>query len=142
MLMAVFPLLSGKSLCMKYDLSNNNLIIKSRTMLRLQPVTPADKEALSYIEDLYVKSFPVDERRPFEKLVELLGNTPVFHLRLLCDGDKKVGFISYWQWPDLTYGEHFAVDPMRGGAVMEGKLYGFCARSYKLPGRSRSRVAI
>ena len=91
MLMAVFPLLSGKSLCMKYDLSNNNLIIKSRTMLRLQPVTPADKEALSYIEDLYVKSFPVDERRPFEKLVELLGNTPVFHLRLLCDGDKKVG---------------------------------------------------
>ena len=46
MLMAVFPLLSGKSLCMKYDLSNNNLIIKSRTMLRLQPVTPADKEAL------------------------------------------------------------------------------------------------
>ena len=57
MLMAVFPLLSGKSLCMKYDLSNNNLIIKSRTMLRLQPVTPADKEALSYIEDLYVKSF-------------------------------------------------------------------------------------
>ena len=52
-------------------------------MLRLQPVTLADKEALSYIEDLYVKSFPVDERRPFEKLVELLGNTPVFHLRLL-----------------------------------------------------------
>ena len=39
-------------------------------MLRLQPVTPTDKEALSYIEDLYVKSFPVDERRPFEKLVE------------------------------------------------------------------------
>ena len=58
--------------------TNSNLIIKSRTMLRLQPVTPADKEALSYIEDLYVKSFPVDERRPFEKLVELLGNTPVF----------------------------------------------------------------
>ena len=41
-------------------------------MLRLQPVTPTDKEALSYIEDLYVKSFPVDERRPFENYLEIL----------------------------------------------------------------------
>lgn len=122
--------------------TNSNLIIKSRTMLRLQPVTPADKEALSYIEDLYVKSFPVDERRPFEKLVELLGNTPVFHLRLLCDGDKKVGFISYWQWPDLTYGEHFAVDPdERGGRLWRESFTAF-VRGVTNSGRSRSRVAI
>lgn len=49
----------------EYDLCNNNLIIKSMTMLRLQSVTPADKEALSYIEDLYVKSFPVDRTSAF-----------------------------------------------------------------------------
>ena len=102
-------------------------------MLRLQPVTPADKEALSYIEDLYVKSFPVDERRPFEKLAELLGNTPVFHLRLLCDGDKKVGFISYWQWPDLTYGEHFAVDPDERGGGYGGKALRLLCEELQTP---------
>ena len=83
-------------------------------MLNLEIVTASDKESLSYIESLYLDSFPPDERRPFEQIVAMLREDSVFVLRLLCDDGRRVGFISCWQ-PDLAYVEHFAVSPKKRG---------------------------
>ena len=53
-----------------------------------------------------------------------------FALRLLCDDGRRVGFISCWQWPDLAYVEHFAVDPaVRGGGYGAAALQRLCAEA-------------
>ena len=99
-------------------------------MLNLEIVTASDKESLSYIESLYLGSFPPDERRPFEQIVAMLREDSVFALRLLCDDGRRVGFISCWQWPDLAYVEHFAVDPaVRGGGYGAAALQRLCAEA-------------
>lgn len=97
-------------------------------MLNLEIVTASDEESLSYIESLYLASFPVEERRPFDRIVAMLRASSRFGLRLLRDGDKRVGFISCWTWPDLAYVEHFAVDPtVRGCGYGAAALQRLCA---------------
>lgn len=104
--------------------------VNPTSMLNLEIVTASDKESLSYIESLYLGSFPPDERRPFEQIVAMLREDSVFALRLLCDDGRRVGFISCWQWPDLAYVEHFAVDPaVRGGGYGAAALQRLCAEA-------------
>lgn len=104
--------------------------VNPTSMLNLEIVIASDKESLSYIESLYLDSFPPDERRPFEQIVAMLREDSVFVLRLLCDDGRRVGFISCWQWPDLAYVEHFAVDPaVRGGGYGAAALQRLCAEA-------------
>ena len=102
--------------------TGGNVLLKFYDMLNLKTITAADSEALSYIEGLYLQSFPPDERRPFDHIVAMLRreDSP-FVMRLLCDDDRMVGFISCWEWPDMVYCEHFAVDPSTRGKGYGGE---------------------
>jgi len=73
---------------------------------------------LTTIKSWYETSFPADERRSFEALCQLLP-CPDMHLCGLVIHRKLIGFILYWQWPDMLFVEHFAVDP-----AQRGKQYG------------------
>lgn len=66
------------------------------------------------IRHWYEASFPPDERRPFDDLLELLPRSDM-HLCGLVEQDQLVGFMSYWQWDDIVFVEHFAVDPDQRG---------------------------
>lgn len=60
----------------------------------------------------YETSFPADERRRFAQLLKLLA-CPDMHLCALVAENQLVGFIIYWQWPDVStvFIEHIAIDP-------------------------------
>lgn len=87
-------------------------------MIKLQDVTERDTELLDYIRSVYEYSFPEDERRDFDKVKELLRENGAFRLALIEKDETPVGLFAYWQWPDLRYVEHFAVDRnCRGGGI-------------------------
>ncbi len=71
------------------------------------------------IEELYINSFPSDERREFVKIIELLedSTSPFKLISVEIDGEFS-GFASYWEWDDLRYMEHFAISPdVRGNGI-------------------------
>ncbi len=87
-------------------------------MEKLVRVSVEDTDSLAYIRAVYEYSFPEDERRDFDKVKELLKENGAFRLALIKNGEMPVGLFAYWQWPDLRYVEHFAVDRnCRGGGI-------------------------
>ncbi|GAB3970431.1 GNAT family N-acetyltransferase [Spirosoma terrae] len=79
-------------------------------LLRIAPESPY----LATVRPWYEGSFPPEERRNFDQLVQLL-DLPDMHFCVLVDQSTPVGFISYWQWGDLLYVEHVAIDPEKRG---------------------------
>lgn len=71
---------------------------------------------LDVIQLWYETAFPADERRCFDDVRRLLS-CPDMHLCALINQDQLVGFMIYWQWPDVgvLFIEHFAIDPDRRG---------------------------
>lgn len=69
------------------------------------------------IKDLYVNSFPPNERREFDKVKFqiLKPENEIFKILL---GDIVVGFISIWNFSDFVFIEHFAVkQELRGQGI-------------------------
>ncbi len=62
----------------------------------------------------YDESFPANERRHFDDLLNLLP-CPDMHLCALVAHNQPVGFMVYWQWDDVLFIEHFAIDPEQQG---------------------------
>ena len=69
-------------------------------MIQISQVYANDSNSLKFIERIYTESFPLDERRDFSEVIRLLEENDNFF----------IGFISYWEWNDFSYVEHFAVD--------------------------------
>ncbi|SOD82024.1 GNAT family N-acetyltransferase [Spirosoma fluviale] len=77
---------------------------------------------LPSIQVWYESSFPADERRQFDELLQLLP-CPDMHLCALTDEERLVGFLIYWQWPGVVFLEHFAIDPnLRGNQLGQRAL--------------------
>ena len=74
------------------------------------------QQATSAIKEIYFNSFPPEERRSWDSINHLLSqnNSPYNIDIILCDGEVA-GFISWWQFLDFCYIEHFAIkQSMRG----------------------------
>lgn len=67
---------------------------------------------------LYACSFPLFEQRTEEQQRTAFDN-PSYHLVAYEANEILVGFISYWEFDDYLYIEHFAIN-----ARMRGKGYG------------------
>lgn len=74
--------------------------------------------------ELYESAFPIDERRDFADVESLMGDDAShFHVCYFEENNKFSGFLTYWEWDDMRYFEHFAVDPLlRGGGLGAGYL--------------------
>lgn len=84
---------------------------------------------ITKIERLYTDSFPADERREFEAVKMLLDSPDIpFKILAAMEGDDFVGFFGYWQWDDMRYIEHFAVDTRRRGGGIGQKMLADFAR--------------
>lgn len=60
------------------------------------------------IRDIYESSFPIDERRDFNLIQEIL-NDKRFIFNVIKKNNKIIGILSSWKFDKFTYIEHFAI---------------------------------
>ncbi|MGL5416344.1 MAG: GNAT family N-acetyltransferase [Clostridium sp.] len=81
------------------------------------------KEAM----ELYKMSFPVFEQRTLDKQIEVLGNKE-YNFDIICDDEKLIGILFYWEYDKFRYIEHFAIKKeLRGKNYGSKILKNFCA---------------
>jgi len=86
-------------------------------MILITPILSSDEKNLSKIKKIYEYSFPIDERRDFDKVIDLIKDVR-FQLRGIFVDDDLVGFISLWDFSEFLYVEHFAIDKdLRGNGL-------------------------
>lgn len=84
---------------------------------------PGEDEML-LLKNIYLTSFPPDERRPWEDVV-CPGDNPQL-LTVRADGGCAVGLLTYWDFGNVVYIEHFAVTAeMRSKGLGEMALQSF-----------------
>ena len=80
-------------------------------MIRLQPIRTSDVQHYQFMENLLINAFPPEEYRSLEELRNYTDHTDNFHNNLILDGNTPIGFITYWDFNNFYYVEHFAIDP-------------------------------
>jgi ribosomal protein S18 acetylase RimI-like enzyme len=66
------------------------------------------EKLLNDLKEIYENSFPVDERRDFEKLVNL-ENNPLFSFFYFYNNNVLSGLFTQWIFNDFCYIEHLAI---------------------------------
>lgn len=80
-----------------------------------------------YAQNLYLNSFPSDERRDLKKWADISKNEPDFFNCVVLDKNAPVGLLTYWTMPKFAYVEHLAVDPsLRGNGIGAQIVRTFC----------------
>lgn len=82
-------------------------------MIRLQRITTRDAGLYAYMERLMTVSFPAEEYRPLDELRKITDGRPEFYNNVILQDDVPVGLMTYWDFGDFCYAEHFAIDPER-----------------------------
>lgn len=81
---------------------------------------------MNVVKQIYESSFPADERRDYDALLQLIESEPAFVVEAICCDDNVVGLITSWSFDEWRYIEHFAIDvTMRGKGVGETTLVRF-----------------
>ncbi len=89
-----------------------------------------------YYEDmlqLYQDAFPVEERRPVEKLNELVENKKSFVANALVHDGQFAGLLNYWEFDSFVYLEHLAMLPQLRGQNLGGMLLETLKKDIHLP---------
>ena len=93
-------------------------LYKMNNTFSLLPADRADHELMELVERIYIDSFPVAERRPFLKFMQLLSENTYFRLYIIRRHHEAVGFITTWNFESFVYVEHFALQAdKRGGGT-------------------------
>lgn len=80
--------------------------------MQLRKVEIDNKPDLEFVERLYIESFPRNERRPMGAFHSLIENENIFTVFVvLNDEDERIGFLTYWEFDDYIYAEHYAIAP-------------------------------
>lgn len=87
-------------------------------MLSSQIIRSANDIHFSSFWECYETSFPMEEKRNLAQQLALFEQKD-YQVRLYFDKDQFVGFITTWNFKNLTYIEHFAIQP-----DLRGKNYG------------------
>jgi ribosomal protein S18 acetylase RimI-like enzyme len=85
-------------------------------MIQLISVTNAN-ELNDDLEQIYIDSFPSDERRDWLDLKKLI-NHPGFNFYKVLNDEKTIGLITVWNLPKCAFIEHFAIhDSLRSKGI-------------------------
>lgn len=89
-------------------------------------------EPLSILERIYLESFPLEERRNWEEIIEPKSSYgPIIHV-IYDKSGLSAGLLTYWAFDTFVYIEHFAVDSaQRGHGVGTAALTGFISEQSK-----------
>lgn len=95
-----------------------NVTQKNGKQLNFEKINVKNRD-LVRIRSLYEASFPSDERRDFSEFLRLMKDDAApFHVVALSVSGSFAGFITYWEWQDFRYFEHFAIEvTMRNGGI-------------------------
>ncbi len=85
----------------------------------LQSISPAASiDMLSSMRDIYESSFPTDERRYFESVLDLIKKDSEFEFYAVMRNGKPVGLFSSWHLGNFMFIEHFAIsEKYRGWGI-------------------------
>lgn len=70
-----------------------------------------NEHEIAYIENLYIESFPLSERRPVKAMLDLYKNNPSFIITVTIEYEQLIGFLTYWNLGEFIFAEHFAISP-------------------------------
>lgn len=102
-------------------------------MIRFQSITTSDVHHYQFMEDLLIAAFPPEEYRELKDLREYTNRTGNFYNNIIFDNDIPVGFITYWDFNNFYYVEHFAINPnLRNGGYGK-KTLDFLCKALKGP---------
>lgn len=96
-------------------------------MIKFTPL--ADSEHPHFARDLFESAFPEEERPPFGRLKK--RDTKRFHFLVAtsADDDEPIGILSYWDFPEFTYIEHFAIaEPLRDQGLGKAVFLNFISQ--------------
>lgn len=86
-------------------------------------VSANDRFAYEVIE-LYLETFPLNQRHNRDEFIHLLENEPHFFCNAVLMNDLLVGFCNYWDLDNFIFIEHIAVEPpMRGHKLGEKMVH-------------------
>lgn len=79
--------------------------------MEIRELNLSDSHEVTFIENLYIESFPLSERRPVSAMLNLYKDNPSFIITLAIEDDQSVGFLTYWNLGEFIFAEHFAISP-------------------------------
>ena len=83
-----------------------------------------------YFKDLFESAFPEDERPSFDAVRERSDER--FHFLVVENDDEPVGLLTYWNFDDFVYVEHFAIDEdMRDQGFGKAAFLTFLSQQHK-----------
>lgn len=77
-------------------------------MIQLTDLAQSDHP--HFAKDLFESAFPDEERPPFSELKHRDPNKFHFIVATNDDGDEPIGILTYWDFDEMVYIEHFAID--------------------------------
>ena len=91
-------------------------------MIRLKEIN-SSHEHYPFMETLLETAFPLQERRDSIWQRKNADESPLFHNTLITDDDNPIGLLTYWDFKDFIYIEHFAIDArLRNGGYGQQAL--------------------
>lgn len=96
-------------------------------MIQFKPIKTTDRELYQFMESLIQTAFPKDEYRELDVLRNYTDTKPNFYNNIIVEGDQPIGFITYWNFDNFYYIEHFAIDPnLRNGGYGKKVMESIC----------------
>lgn len=77
--------------------------------MEIRKLDLSNSHEVAFVENLYIESFPLSERRPVETMLSLYKNEPSFVITVTIEDEQIVGFLTYWNLDEFVFAEHFAI---------------------------------
>lgn len=85
-------------------------------MIQFKRISTVDHELYQFMESLLQQAFPIEEYRDLTALRDYTDNKSLFNNNVILENGKPIGLITFWNFGDFAYIEHFAIDPnLRNG---------------------------
>lgn len=79
--------------------------------MEIRKLNISNKQEVTFLEKLYIESFPLSERRPVDEMLDLYAGDSPFIISTAIDKESPIGFLTHWNLTDFVFAEHFAVSP-------------------------------
>ena len=90
-------------------------------IIHLERIQTADHQFFHELFNLYVDSFPREERRELNSLKAMLSEKSMYFCAVP-GGNELAGLVVYWEFEDFLYLEHLAVKPLHRGKGIAGAV--------------------
>lgn len=80
-------------------------------MIEIKRIRTNDK-VYDNIEELLIKAFPIEERRDIIYQRQYTDHNPIFYCNCIIVNNVYIGSITYWDFTEFIYIEHFATEPL------------------------------